>query len=538
MKNRIIGVGEGKRKYHQYMYLFALALLVGSISLSRYLLSIAQIILMLNWIAEGQFSKKTTILKKQQSIIWFASIYLIYLAGTLYTNDFGNALHSLKLKLPILILPVIIGTSRKLKYWQVKTILLIFVAGIFVNSLISTMVLTNIIPKNINDIRDISIFISHIPFSSMVALSLFILVYYALFDKKTVGKTEKTLYAFLSLWFSVYIFLLQSLTGIVTFIAFIILFIYIQHVYYKNRVFSWLGWITIILVTCVLGYLFAKAYTTFHPDKPIHEVERAKFTPNGNPYYHALNSEEAENGHYVWLHVNQKELKKEWNEISDIPYKGADKMGQPLRLTLIRYLTSRGYTKDSLGISKLTEKDIQAIESGHANYIFTKKYSLYPRIYKIVWQIDWYTRTGNPAGQSLTKRAEALKVGVKIIQDHFFIGMGTGDIESVYTEYYQKTGSKLPKEEYIIGHNQFVNIWISFGLLGLIWFCTAFFYPVKLEKGLKSYLFLTFLAAVLVLMLSSNAIRFQIGTTYIAFFYSFILFQAKEYFILSRPSNK
>ena len=95
-----------------------------------------------------------------------------------------------------------------------------------------------------------------------------------------------------------------------------------------------------------------------------------RFTANGNPYTHNANTGALENGHYIDLYVCEPELTKEWNRISRVPYDSLDRRGQPVSLTIRRYLTSKGLRKDSPALSKLNPADIQRIENGLANYRF------------------------------------------------------------------------------------------------------------------------------------------------------------------------
>ncbi|NJK85175.1 MAG: hypothetical protein HC906_03650 [Bacteroidales bacterium] len=126
-----------------------------------------------------------------------------------------------------------------------------------------------------------------------------------------------------------------------------------------------------------------------------------------------------ENGYYIWLYVCDQELEEEWNKISQLPFNGQDKRGQELRHTLIRYLTSKGLRKDSAGISKLSEKDILAVENGDANVLFTKKLSLYPRLYQIIWEFDVYKKTETQADIHSFSELNMLKTQHKSLNEIF-----------------------------------------------------------------------------------------------------------------------
>ena len=85
-------------------------------------------------------------------------------------------------------------------------------------------------------------------------------------------------------------------------------------------------------------------------------------------------------------------MRNEWNKISNLDYDGRDKMGNKIKYTIIRYLTSKGLRKDSAGIAKLTTEDIHLIEEGKANYIYGRKIAIYPKLYEVIWQIDRFRK--------------------------------------------------------------------------------------------------------------------------------------------------
>ncbi len=274
-----------------------------------------------------------------------------------------------------------------------------------------------------------------------------------------------------------------------------------------------------MLVGFILGYGYY-CYQRFYSAPPIESIDLEEKTANGNDYKHNTKCQYTENGHYIWLYVSEKELKQEWNERSNFPYDSLDKQGQKIKYTLIRYLTSRGFKKDSTGVNKLSEKDISLIEKGYANYIFQYKYSLYPRIYKVIWQIDRYLKGGSANNHSITARIESYKTAMQIISDKPIFGVGTGDIRSTYYTYYEKNNTNID----IIGANQFIKTTVATGLFGLIWFLIALFYPILKEKGQFNFLFITFFIISILSMLNEDTLFYQIGVSFFTFFYSILLF--------------
>lgn len=120
-----------------------------------------------------------------------------------------------------------------------------------------------------------------------------------------------------------------------------------------------------IWVLIALLWLFQLSYVTHIADNyfiqralPTHQLPL--LTKNGRPYTHNPQRKEYQSGYQTWLYVCPEELRNEWNKRSAHPYDSVEN-------TLIRYLTSLGHRKDSVGMSLLTSEDIAAVERGIYN---------------------------------------------------------------------------------------------------------------------------------------------------------------------------
>ena len=101
-------------KYHTYVYIFALILLVIGMPLSKFLMSLSQIILVCNWILEGGLKAKMIAFKNNKAALILSSLVLVHFIGLLYTSDFDYAFKDIRIKAPLLILPLIFSTSKVL----------------------------------------------------------------------------------------------------------------------------------------------------------------------------------------------------------------------------------------------------------------------------------------------------------------------------------------------------------------------------------------------------------------------------------------
>src|SRR5690349_17393390 len=188
-------------------------MLIG-LSSSNFLMSLSQMILGANWLLEGNYVQKTKRFLTNKAALIFCGIYVLHLVGMLYSSDLQYGLKDLRIKLPLLILPFIIASSKPIKATDLEKLMLLFVGAVFVCTLISTAVLFGFTSIQVNDIRDISIFISHIRFSLLICLSAFVLGWFIY--KKKFNKRVEIALTILILWLITFLFLLKSITGIIT----------------------------------------------------------------------------------------------------------------------------------------------------------------------------------------------------------------------------------------------------------------------------------------------------------------------------------
>lgn len=520
------------RQYSRHIYFYGVILLAASLPLSIYTTSVFEIVLLANWILEGNFRKKFSILKERKSLLLIIGLYALHLVGLIYSDpaNYDYAFKDLKVKLPILVLPVIIGTSEALNRKQLKTVLLIFCLATFSSTIVSFGVFLGIVPYEYYDFRDISIFVSHIRLALMVNLSIFILIYYMFRSKDDLGFSTPVSVAatIMILWFLFFFVLLKSLTGFVIFGVLILVLAWI----YAGRIISGFPRILvrsiIIAIPLLIFFYIYNSIERFYETEDIEFSELEERTPLGNPYSHDTLRRARENGNYVWIYVAEDEMEEAWNERSDIPYDSLDNKGQEIKYTLIRYLTSKGLRKDRKGVMALTEEDVEAIENGKANYIFKNKYSLYPRIYEVIWEIDGYLRGGDPSGHSVAQRIAYLNAAKYIFMNNPVIGVGTGDVKYSFDQYYYKTDSKLEKDYRRRAHNQYVTFLITFGILGFILAMIFLIAPVFIEKAWNDYLFIVFFFIAFLSMLNEDTMETQTGVSFFIFFYSLLLFGRKK----------
>jgi len=506
---------------HHIIYLFLLTGIVACMPLSKYITSLFQIVLIIHWLARGDYRMKWDRLKSRKAIWVLSLFFIIPLIGMIYTADWSYGIHDLKIKIPLLAMPLVIGTSETISRRNLKLILLVFVASVSISSLVSLLIVFEIIPYAYTDVRETSLFISHIRLALLVDMSVFILSFYAL--RRKVSTWERLGIFAWAAYLIVYLVAVKALTGLVVglLVGFVLCLRWILKL--ENFMLKWFSIVALLTVPVLVSLYISSQVSGFYTiNQDMSNLD--KTTVNGNPYWHDTTNLHLENGYYTGLYICEMEMRPAWNRISDYDYDGQDDKGHELRYTLIRYLTSKGLRKDAYGISQLTPDDINLIEQGYANHIYLNRKKFSVRIYELIWEIDVYRKGGNPSGHSVTQRIEYLKTGLRILADQPFTGVGTGDVPSAFENKYQEINTQLDPEWRLRAHNQWLTFAISFGLPGAFILLLAFILPGFLQKKYSHYFFLLFIMVSFLSMFNEDTLETQAGVAFFAFFYPFILF--------------
>lgn len=504
----------------ELLFFISLMILVASLPVSRFGLSVGQFSILTIWIIDGRFKEKLRSLWANKPALVLISFYMMHVLGLIYTVDYDWALKDLRVKLPLLFLPVVFATFKPLSKERTNILLLVFISSVLVASLISLWIY---LFKDVSNFRELSPFISHIRLSLNVCLAIFFGANFAFFVYAR--KTALSIFITLAIaWFFLFLIMIESITGIVIIIAGFYSMIIVSVFRFKHRVLKLLSIAAVIALPIFLVTYLSTTVNQFLKPHKNNLANLEEFTPYGQPYMHDTVHQPVENGSYVGLYVCDSELRSSWNQVSDLDYDGLDELGQPLKNTLVRYLNSKDLRKDSDGLKKLSNDDIRNIEKGIANVYYTNPFSLNSRIYKLLWEYQVSRLHGNPGGHSITQRLEFWRVSIAIIKDHFILGVGTGDIKEAYAVQYDRMNSQLEMRFRHRAHNQFLAISVSFGIAGLLWFLISLVYPGVKTGKLFKYRYFVFWITLILSMLVEDTLETQMGATLFAFFNAFLLF--------------
>lgn len=513
-----------RQQFHEQVYFYALIFTAISLPLSIYTTSLGQILIVLNWLAEGRFREKWNRLKGNRALWVFLLLYLMHLVGLLWSGDGAYYLKDLRMKVPLFLIPLVVGTAVPLLKRQVNYIMLLFTMGVFASSMVSVMALAGWLPVDVQGYRDLSVFISHIRFSLMIVLTLLIVVYFLFIEHNSITRFERIFYFLCLLWFPVFLIVLKSLSGIVI-VGFLAFFMLSRAVFeIRDRVIRFMLFVAVIMIPIFSIIYLGHAVNKYYTFDEINPDEIDSYTVLGNRYENHPDLREVENGHYVWLHVCETELEEEWNRVSEVDYRGKTTNGNSLRGTLIRFLTSKGFRKDAAGVRQLSPAEIEAIQHGVANYIYMQRFSLYPRIYEVIWEIDRYRMGFTPNGKSVVQRFLYLEAGWKIARENIVFGTGNGDVKQAFNDYYDSIDSPLKEKWRRRAHNQFLTFLISFGLVGLVICLVALVAPLYLADRQRSFMATGFLLLIMLSMLNEDTLETSVGAGFVAFFYAIFVF--------------
>ena len=460
---------------HYYVHLFVLSLFVVGIVCSKFLMSMGILFGLLNLIIEGQYKVYFTNLKNNRFFVAALIFYALPLIGMLWSDDLIYGLNDLKSKATLVVVPLII-ISRPLVLRKSYKLLI----GLFILTLLTTSIINYIVYHfygakfNFTDARDMSLFNSHIRYAIMVVFAIPLL-----YDLSLDNKRLRIIFVLIAFWFLFYTFSSQVLTGIICFVAMIlavIIFPLLRHRKYLSLSFLLLSGIFI----CSLVYIGLKS----------------NVTSEGLPT------------------VNVEGVQEAWEERSELSYDGKDHRNQDLKYTLARFLLSKKYPNNPVGVNRLSKQEILAIEKGMAHFSEMKG-GILGRIEGLRYQLS---HMSDPNGHSLLQRFEAWKVGFSIFKEVPFTGVGTGDLKNAFTQEYIAMDTKLSVKNQIRAHNTFLTSAITFGVFGLLLFLYLVFTSGRIQiqnQNLSGFIFWTI---ILITFLFEDTLETQTGITMFAFF--------------------
>lgn len=460
--------------------------------------------LLANWVFEGRWREKWQMARSSRLLQAVAVLFLLHAVGLMWTSNLPSGLHVMERLLPWLAVPLVVLTTPPPEGRARNTILGLYVATVFVVTVIG-LVRWLTIPDL--PYRDIVPFISHIRFALNVCLVLFILV----FGHKKFNSKLAFFNILLILWFLAFLFLLRSYTAFV-----VLLMASLVVVLHLRRRWLWLA-VWLAVVGGIAAYVTVE-YRNYYRLSSIATEPLRTFTAAGRPYEHRQDGL-VENGNYVNNYLCQEELRLAWPKRSRVPLDSLTASGYSVEASLIRYLNTLSLPKDSLGVMTLTATQIREVENGISNPVYLHGSLPRKMLYVIFFEYENYRCYRAVEGFSMLQRFELWTAATHIIAQHPWTGVGTGDLSDAMEEDFRFTNSPLQKSE-LLPHNEYLTLTAMLGIPAFV--LLAFFFlraaPRLRRQGL---LMVAWTVAILVSCLTENTLDSLAGILFSTWFMAF-----------------
>ena len=464
-----------KHIVHHHIHLFVLCLFAVGIVSSKFLMSMGLLIGLINLIAEAEFKKYYRNLKKNKFFIAILIFFIFHLVGMIWSENMDYGFNDIRRKLSMLVVPIILISKPISSLSDYKKIIFCFIGALIVTSVINTSYFFWLSDNSEHkDLRELSLFNSHIRYAIMIALAIPLL-----YQCYTASKKRKVLFAFLVIWFLFYTYVSQVLTGVISLCAILLAYLIYQWIVRGQIKFMW-----ILLLAFICGFGFT--YKAFFSEYKI-----LKYTD-----------------------IDFYSMQQEWIKKSKSSFDGLDERGQELKFTAARFLHSKDLPPNGTGVKRLLPVEVEAIENGKAN-VKEMEMGFWGRIEGLRYQLH---HPSDPNGHSLLQRYEAWKTGFEIYKDHYLLGTGTGDIDDSFTKKYRENKSKLTAVNQIRGHNMYLTSLLTFGPIGLFLFIYLIGVHIKIQLQSKQFIGFVFMTVMVITFLFEDTLETQTGITLFSFF--------------------
>ncbi len=544
-----------RQKTHRIIYIVLLFALAISMTTSTYVTNMCWVFLLVNWVLEWNWQGKFRNFRGNYLLQAFLALTAAVVAGLFWSHNLVYGIDYMRRFLPVIVLPLVILTTPPLKGNHVRRLLMVYVATIFVVTIIG---LVRYLSHPSLPYREIVPCISHIRFALNLCFAICILLgwafepaynYYAkkaqqggLVAHKTPADMLRSLQASFAVmgrrhfdwisivcmlavaWFVAFLLLIQSYTAfVILFVtAIVMLMVYWRRIYAKPVKWTMLSlWLAVAatMTLTVVGNM--KSYYRL---SPLALAPLAEKTAGGRPFEHACDGI-IESGNYVNNYVCKEELCNEWNRRSKLPADSISDNGYPYYSILIRYLNAKGLTKDSVGVWQLTDADVRQVEQGVENPAYTQ-HGIKRMIYVMLFEKENYCKAHAVSGFSTLQRFELWKAGWQAFRQHPLFGTGTGDVVDALHHQLQQQGSVLVTTSKHT-HSQYLTWLITFGILGFSIIAFFFVRAFVRHRMFQPPLLMANICIILISFVSEDTLETLAGGVFCTLFLCLFLASAR-----------
>ena len=277
-------------------------------------MSVSQAILGANWLIEKKFKNKLFLLYKNKYFWLLSSLILLHLIGLFYTTDISSGLNDIKTKVPLLVIAILFFSSKPLIKKELELILKLFTVSVITSSLYCFIVYLGYTNKTIIDVRDASVFMSHIRFSLIITFTIFILLF-------LIKSKQNIIIGCIGIiWLLFFMYKFQMATGLTILISTTFVLTVAFIIKKRNVIFTSLC--TLIIIVCAyFGYHKIKSeLLIYNKNNYLSSNLLLSKTVNNNNYLQDTLFNLAENGTLITINISDIELENEWNKRSKLNF--------------------------------------------------------------------------------------------------------------------------------------------------------------------------------------------------------------------------
>lgn len=136
--------------------------------------------------------------------------------------------------------------------------------------------------------------------------------------------------------------------------------------------------------------------------------------------------------------------------------------------------------------------------------------------------------TNTNESESSSVRLLIWKGTLSLSLEHFWTGVGTGDIKDELMKFYKKSGMNTALELKLNPHNQFLETFLAIGIFGLLSLLASLIIPAYYQYKAGNYYYFIFAILIFLNFLTESMLETQAGTVFFGFFASFFSFSTFE----------
>jgi O-antigen ligase len=261
---------------------YLLILFAFSVPISIAITNAIGVLIILLWLIERDFKNKFYIIKNNKFALVVIAFILIHIVGLLYSQDIKWALHILKKEAILILIPIFITIVKK---EHIKYYILSFMMAMSISEILSYAIWFEIVSLDGVNPNNPTPFMSHISYNPFLAYSIYILIFFALFDK-SISKSSKIVSVIFIVTMSINMFITAGRGGqVVLFVLLILMFfIYFRGSFFKSFFISVISIVLVFFIAYSSSDLFKQRV-----DQTVNSIERLMSFKKGEVLKSSLN---------------------------------------------------------------------------------------------------------------------------------------------------------------------------------------------------------------------------------------------------------